>query len=191
MNASIKTILDIFNYNRIIEIPFFQRAYVWDEPQWKRFLSDMEFISKCNTTFYLGSVIMRQERDYIPGFINDKRTLIDGQQRLTTLNIFLKVLSLKLRDLYLKDLFRLPMQKNELALLINNKSVITFNRVMNLNTEEKLEEMDNMTRAYTYFSNNIDISKLSYPTILTNVMFAVIDLGLNDDEFTRNNIGGE
>jgi uncharacterized protein with ParB-like and HNH nuclease domain len=31
MDAGKRTINDIFNGNRILEIPFFQRAYVWGE----------------------------------------------------------------------------------------------------------------------------------------------------------------
>ena len=42
MDAGKKTINEIFNGSRILEIPFFQRAYVWDEPQWERLLDDIE-----------------------------------------------------------------------------------------------------------------------------------------------------
>lgn len=37
MEAGKRSINDIFNGNKILEIPFFQRSYVWDEPQWKDF----------------------------------------------------------------------------------------------------------------------------------------------------------
>lgn len=33
MDAGKRTINDIFNGNRILEIPFFQRSYVWDKTQ--------------------------------------------------------------------------------------------------------------------------------------------------------------
>ncbi|MDO4225795.1 MAG: DUF262 domain-containing protein, partial [Bergeyella zoohelcum] len=48
MEAGKKTINDIFNGNRILEIPFFQRAYVWGENQWQRLLEDMEYVSNEN-----------------------------------------------------------------------------------------------------------------------------------------------
>ena len=41
MDAGKRTINDIFNGNRILEIPFFQRAYVWGDEQWERLLEDM------------------------------------------------------------------------------------------------------------------------------------------------------
>lgn len=52
MDASKKTINDIFNGNRILEIPFFQRAYVWGEKQWERLLEDMEAVSKTNKPYF-------------------------------------------------------------------------------------------------------------------------------------------
>lgn len=33
MDAGKRTINDIFNGSRVLEIPFFQRAYVWGEEQ--------------------------------------------------------------------------------------------------------------------------------------------------------------
>lgn len=41
MEAGKRTIREIFNRGRNLEIPFFQRSYVWDEIQWKRFLEEM------------------------------------------------------------------------------------------------------------------------------------------------------
>ena len=46
MDAGKRTINDIFNGNRVLEIPFFQRAYVWGQPQWERLLEDMKDITK-------------------------------------------------------------------------------------------------------------------------------------------------
>lgn len=182
MEAGKRTINDIFNGNKILEIPFFQRAYVWDTPQWERFLNDMEHVSHTNKPYFLGSVILKQQLTNSQQSVGDKRTIIDGQQRLTTLNIFFKVLSLKTNNQYLSTLFRLPMKNNEIALLHNHNDVTSFNNILNLNQEDPLKSEDNITRAYTYFSSNIDISKLNFQNILTNIMFVGIDLGIDEDE---------
>ncbi len=42
MKAGEILINGIFNGSRLLKVPFFQRSYVWDEPQWERFLLDME-----------------------------------------------------------------------------------------------------------------------------------------------------
>src|SRR5699024_47689 len=100
MDAGKRTINDIFNGNRVLEIPFFQRAYVWDKPQWERLLQDMESVSKSLKPYFLGSIILKQQPTNTGNKVGDIRTLIDGQQRLTTLSIFFKVLSLKNEDDY-------------------------------------------------------------------------------------------
>ena len=46
MKAGEILINGIFNGSRLLEIPFYQRAYVWDDDQWDRFLADMEFVTK-------------------------------------------------------------------------------------------------------------------------------------------------
>lgn len=182
MEAGKRTINDIFNGNKILEIPFFQRAYVWDTPQWERFLTDMEHVSHSNKPYFLGSVILKQQLTNSQQSIGDKRTVIDGQQRLTTLNIFFKVLSMKTSNAYLTTLFRLPMKNNEIALLHNHNDVAAFNKILDLKKEDKLTAEDNVTRAYTYFTENIDETKLNFQNILTNIMFVGIDLGTDEDE---------
>jgi uncharacterized protein with ParB-like and HNH nuclease domain len=182
MEAGKRSINDIFNGNKILEIPFFQRSYVWDEPEWERFLSDMEFVSQNNKPYFLGSIILKQQMTNSQQSVGDRRTVIDGQQRLTTINIFFKLLSMKTNNTYLSDLFRLPMKNKEIALLHNRNNVSTFNRILDLTKEEKLTGNDNVTRAYTYFSEKTDIAKLNFQNILTNMMFVGIDLGIDDDE---------
>lgn len=66
------------------EIPFFQRRYVWDEDNWKDLL---ESLSDPNNCPFLGSIILKKNKT------NDNRTywtVIDGQQRLTTLSILMR-----------------------------------------------------------------------------------------------------
>jgi len=182
MEAGKRSINDLFNGNKILEIPFFQRSYVWDTPQWERFLSDMEHVSHINKPYFLGSVILKQQLTNSMQSIGDKRTVIDGQQRLTTLNIFFKVLSLKTGNTYLSSLFRLPMKNNEIALLHNHNDVAAFNKVLGLTAEVELPAEDNITKCYTFFSENLDVDKLNFQNILTNIMFVGIDLGVDEDE---------
>ena len=61
MEAGKRTIREIFNRGQNLEIPFFQRAYVWDTTQWLRFLEDMRSVSQSRKPYFLGSVILKQE----------------------------------------------------------------------------------------------------------------------------------
>jgi uncharacterized protein with ParB-like and HNH nuclease domain len=181
MDAGKRTINDIFNGNRILEIPFFQRAYVWGEPQWERLLEDMELVSSTNKPYFLGSVILKQQQTTSSNSVGDMRTLIDGQQRLTTLNIFFKVLCLKTNK---NSSFerRFKLENDDLALWHNHNDIESFQKVLNLDTLDDLDGKDNIIKAYSFLKNNVDPAKLDWQKILNNLMFVGIDLGVEEDE---------
>lgn len=181
MEAGKRTINDIFNGNRILEIPFFQRSYVWGESQWERLLEDLENVSTMTKSYFLGSIILKQQQTNTGNPIGDKRTLIDGQQRLTTLNILFKILCLRNNlNSSFDRIFRL--MNNEIALWHNHNDIDDFNRIVNLSIEENLPGKGPIITAYNYFREKIDVSKLSMNNILTNIMFVGIDLGVDEDE---------
>lgn len=181
MEAGKRTINDIFNGNRVLEIPFFQRSYVWGKPQWERIIEDMETVSATNKPYFLGSVILKQQQTTTGGRVGDIRTLIDGQQRLTTLNILLKVLCLKTgMNASFDRVFRL--MDNGIALWHNHNDLTDFNKVLNLSAEEELNGESSIIEAYNYFKNKIIVDNLNLNNILTNIMFVGIDLGVDEDE---------
>ena len=53
MDAHKALIQDIFNNGTLIEVPFFQRSYVWKDDLWQRLLDDMEFIVNAGRVTYL------------------------------------------------------------------------------------------------------------------------------------------
>lgn len=180
MEAGKRTINDIFNGNRILEIPFFQRSYVWGEPQWERLINDMENVSIINKPYFLGSVILKQQQTSTGFQVGDKRTLIDGQQRLTTLNILFKILCLKNGQQKAFDrIFRLL--NNSLALLHNHNDIEDFETILALEEETEVSGTSAIIGAYNYFRIK-DLSKLDMNVILNNIMFVGIDLGIDEDE---------
>ena len=83
MDAGKSTISGVFNGSRLLEIPFYQRAYVWGEEQWERFLGDMEFVTASKRPYFLGSIILKQASSGNTwSEVSEVRTVIDGQQRL-------------------------------------------------------------------------------------------------------------
>lgn len=180
MDAGKRTINDIFNGNRILEIPFFQRSYVWDKTQWERLLEDMESISQSNKPYFLGSVILKQQPTTTENRVGDQRTLIDGQQRLTTLSIFFKVLALKTKDDY--EFNRMFKLRDLIAIQHNHNDIDAYEKVMNLIELENLKGCDNITNSYHYFKENINPEKLNINNILSKILFVGIDLSENEDE---------
>ena len=92
MEAGKRTVSDLFNKGRSLEIPFFQRGYVWEEDNWDRFLDDMQNVSTQGTQYFLGSIILKQGSTGSGSKAGDRRVVIDGQQRLTTILLFFKTL---------------------------------------------------------------------------------------------------
>lgn len=180
MDAGKRTINDIFNGNRILEIPFFQRAYVWGEEQWERLLEDMEHVSQSNKPYFLGSVILKQQPTNTGNKVGDKRTLIDGQQRLTTLSVFFKVLSLKTGDDY--EFNRMFKLRDLIAVQHNHNDIDAYEAIMNLKELNDISVNDNITKAYKYFKDNLDTDKLDINNILAKILFVGIDLDENEDE---------
>lgn len=186
MEAGKRTIRDIFNRGRNLEIPFFQRAYVWDKEQWQRFLEDMRMISSTKKPYFLGSVILKlQETSSNKDAV---LTVIDGQQRLTTLNLFLKVLCLKKEaDSDFTETFKKQRDKT-IILLHNHNDEKSFNEVVNLNELKIFPEgtKDKILGAYNYFKKYItqkDLDQsLDFFNILDNILFVGIDLGHGEDE---------
>ena len=68
------------------EIPFFQRGYVWEESNWEDLFNDL---LDENSNHFLGSVIIRDTKKSGLGLCN--YSIIDGQQRLTTISILIRV----------------------------------------------------------------------------------------------------
>jgi uncharacterized protein with ParB-like and HNH nuclease domain len=181
MDAGKRTINDIFNGNRILEIPFFQRSYVWGEEQWERLLEDMYDVCLTNKTYFLGSVILKQQQTNTTNKVGDRRIVIDGQQRLTTLNIFFKVLCLKTnKNNTFERIFKLL--TNDIALCHNHNDIESFENIVNLSALDTINKSDNVSGCYKYFAENIDVSRLNINTILSKILFVGIDIDESEDE---------
>ena len=181
MDAGKRIINDIFNGSRVLEIPFFQRAYVWGEEQWERLLEDVEAVSRSNEPYFMGSIILKQQQTNTQRSYGDIRTVIDGQQRLTTLSILLKVLCLKTNQMDKFDR-RFRLDDNTTVLKHNHNDVAAFTNIMNLKEEIDIDKKDNVTTAYNYFKNNLDTEKVNFEAITNSVLIVVIDLTADEDE---------
>ena len=86
MEVKSKTLTEIFSSN-ILEVPFFQRSYVWNRDNWEELLDDLFEDRK---TYFLGTIILKEKIDSLCKL--KIHLIIDGQQRLTTLSILIKAL---------------------------------------------------------------------------------------------------
>lgn len=136
---------------------------------------------KNEQTLFLGSVILKQQPTSSASKVGDIRTLIDGKQRLTTLNIFFKVLCLKSgKNAMFDRTFRL--MTDELALSHSHNDIEKFTEVLSVNDLADLPGEDNITKCYNYFKKSINVDNLDFQKILANILFVGIDLDPNEDE---------
>ena len=88
-------LLAVFDAKQRLEVPLFQRQYVWDEePQWLPLWEDIErkFAEVIEgrqdaPNHFLGAMVLDQKQTPTGHVV--VRQVIDGQQRLTTLQLFL------------------------------------------------------------------------------------------------------
>ena len=94
LSAEQKNLKSLFaNDDRYI-IPSYQRPYSWTLEQCRQLYDDiMEAYSNCSDSYFLGNIVLASDyRDELP-------EVVDGQQRLVTLWLFLKVLHILIPSL--------------------------------------------------------------------------------------------
>ena len=182
MQSGTPKISDIFNRSRILEIPHFQRSYVWNEEQWIRFLEDMQYVSKSKEQYFLGSVILKQQETSSLYQTGDVRTIVDGQQRLTTITLFFKALYTKNKT---PELFNTVFKTftNELIITHNYSDKEIFEKIL-LDDNDITEEnkQNKIYQCYEFFLNKINKNEIDPNIILGNVTFVGIDLNSKEDE---------
>ena len=95
MKANAIPLVALFEKKMRLEVPLFQRQYVWSrEQQWEPLWEDIErkFTEYLEgrsdaPVHFLGAIVLDQKQT--PATHVERRLVIDGQQRLTTLQVFL------------------------------------------------------------------------------------------------------
>lgn len=82
---------DFMASNRILfRIPVYQRNYDWSEPNCNRLLDDIKTIIDTGKKHFIGTIVYMLANE--GGVTLREYTIIDGQQRLTTITLMLKAL---------------------------------------------------------------------------------------------------
>lgn len=193
MEARTATILEVIQRNSLLRIPYFQRRYVWKEEDWQRFAEDMVATIESDRNYFLGALIFKQEKvsryEKMDGIAN-KHLVIDGQQRLTTMAIFMKVLHHKTGriDDFTNQFLQANSSKDP-VIIHSCDDAPQFRKIMHLPTLIDLEGDSNIVRAYMYFKNFLDdreqrgvnlIHLLN--AVIATVNFVTISLKQEDDE---------
>ncbi len=175
-------------------IPLFQREYVWKQDNWKTLLDNVVdlYESPEAPNHFMGAIVIMPTQTVPYGGI-EKLTLIDGQQRLTTIFIMLIAIRniakiLDMNELYEKinntlvvnqyekkvDYYKiLPTDKehDKIAFqkLVNPKA----DDIINIYNENKLNPNHQINEAYNFFFNQI-FAKISKNEIEIEKLLRII-----------------
>lgn len=106
METQVRTPQMVFMQPQRLIVPLFQRPYVWNlDNQWEPLWSDVVRVSERlladphgrHQPHFLGAVVLQQVQN--PVGTMQERIIIDGQQRLTTLQLLLDALQAELQAL--------------------------------------------------------------------------------------------
>lgn len=171
-----KTIKELLLSEHQFVIPRFQREYSWEKKHYKEFLDDMLdclLVDQGNITinqYFLGTMLFVGDC-----FENDQVeiSVVDGQQRLTTITILFSALSdrfLQLGEEKLsKQVFRYIMTEDdngEQIRIIKSKTHYPFfsffiqDRKKEMPQEPNSEEEEAIKEAFEYLYSNLDEQKL-------------------------------
>ncbi|WP_217361593.1 GmrSD restriction endonuclease domain-containing protein [Aeromicrobium stalagmiti] len=104
MKTDVVTPMQIFNLPQHFVVPLFQRPYVWEEEeQWYPLWADVRRIAELRIAephrdahHFLGAVVLQAQEGAV--HVVQARNVIDGQQRLTTLQILMDAASATLDE---------------------------------------------------------------------------------------------
>lgn len=159
-------------------IPVYQRNYDWTNTECKELLNDIISVETENRgTHFIGSIVFVHEGTYSTSEVKEL-VIIDGQQRLTTINILYVALyrfakennkvqdSERLYNMFLTNQY-VKNESSKLKLKQTDLNSLAFKSII-LGTENNFNVFSNVTENYNYFRNAI-----------TDVNFDLILSGLN------------
>ena len=105
LSANKEKLNSFFTGTSQYHIPYFQRSYVWNFDNWTQLWENLKeefkaYQSEDDSEHFIGTIIVKQKSSERLGAL--EYDLIDGQQRLTTVCLFLRAIQDVTKDLTLK-----------------------------------------------------------------------------------------
>ncbi|MCQ2200669.1 MAG: DUF262 domain-containing HNH endonuclease family protein [Bacteroidales bacterium] len=156
------SINQVFLANRTLKIPYFQRPYVWKEENWAKFYEDIADIAIAVTqgeepeTYFMGSIILKKGK-FSGG---QQLDVIDGQQRLTTIVLFMKALFLSLgrNDFFTQNFMQQSLLGESKPILIpNHNDTAIYHQLISADVlrSDSINKESAMANAFAYFASRI------------------------------------
>jgi uncharacterized protein with ParB-like and HNH nuclease domain len=189
MEANETKVEDFLSSNKIqFVIPIYQRNYDWSISQCKQLLDDILEVGTSNKTnvHFIGSLVYVHDDVYTATRIKEL-TIIDGQQRITTLTLIYlvlhrlaiklgnKSLANEINETYLINKYAFANEKLKLRLTENNDKAIKYLLRSDLN--EEFSSFSKVIDNFNYFKERITEENFKFVlTGLSKLMFVEISL---------------
>lgn len=178
-------------------IPVYQRNYDWTVGQCKQLLDDIIEVgtNKKSNAHFIGSIVFVHDDIYTTGKIKEL-TIIDGQQRVTTLTLIYLVLHRLAKELnneglvaeisetYLINKFASEEEKLKLRPTENNDSALKY--LLRCDVTEEYPDFSKLIDNFNYFKGRI--TEGNYQVVMTGLsklMFVEISLDREKDDPQR------
>jgi uncharacterized protein with ParB-like and HNH nuclease domain len=177
-------------------IPVYQRNYDWTNNECKELLNDIIAIETTDRgTHFIGSIVFIHEGAYSTSEVKEL-VIIDGQQRLTTINILYVALYRFAKDNYMQqeaDMLHnmflvnqyVQQESSKLKLKQTDTNSLAFKAIMN-STENEFGHYSNVIENFNFFK--LEIAKDNFNTILNGLkrlVFVEISLERGKDDPQR------
>lgn len=97
MESGRKSINELFGISKFFYVPDYQRSYAWEDKQINDFFDDFKAnYNGVNKRYYYGTILLQ---DKGTEGAKERYDIVDGQQRLTTLIVFIKCLLDRVRKI--------------------------------------------------------------------------------------------
>lgn len=210
MNAGTLRPQQLFQKDVRYEIPQFQRPYVWEqETQWEPLWEDVrdateDYLDGNVQPHFMGAVVLQQHPNPAGGV--ETRIVVDGQQRLTTMQLLLDAV----QEVFQQRGYSLPARR--LSLMVQNNEVFweddpdlafkiwptvfdreAFRHAMHNDLPTVEHEESRIVQAHAFFKDQVGLWLDDYPdesdsraaalehTVAQLLEMVVIDLDNNDD----------
>lgn len=163
------SLLTLINNIQSFEVPNFQRNYSWTNDQIDSFHSDLKFARIRGTDHFLGSTILMKTVNTSPE--EKSYQIIDGQQRLTTIFMYVAII----RDFVqsLDNTFLAPRDPNGVSINVHSKA--TEMLFSNESTGESRFQSNELLRD-TFISHIIREPSSTRPTFKSRDKYWTLDL---------------
>ena len=191
MDGTAQTLFWFPNETVKVEVPFFQRPYVWDEEDWDELIESINSANE-NTMPFIGSFILQE--------LTDRYYVIDGQQRITTLSVLIKAFLdtfdftgvEDIRPQFVNIIYATSLHGLKSVyttrLIPSNVDKADFNSVMSIEEEDLSNKNGRIVKAYKHFvkyfslCSHEELENFGAKLLTNKKFFITIILDLKDDE---------